>query len=140
MALAILPNSNIVSGGVDNTIIIWNSTSSQLITTLFGHNYGITALTILPDSTLISSSKDGTLKNWIISKISIGTWHILKNYNDLNGFTALTILLNSYIVSGRGDLTIKICQLKFPYKCIATLTGHINYVNTLAILPNSNTF
>ncbi len=136
--MAILNFSIIISGSEDKTIKVWNSSSFQLITTSFGHFGIITALAILPDSTLLSTSIDGTLRKWIIPKITIGTWHIHRIYENLKGFSALAILPNSNIVSGSGDFTIKIWRSEYPYNFIATLTGHTNYVFALAILNNSN--
>ncbi len=87
---------------------------------------------------MLSTSIDGTLRKWIIPKITIGTWHIHRIYENLKGFSALAILPNSNIVSGSGDFTIKIWRSEYPYNFIATLTGHTNYVFALAILNNSN--
>ncbi len=62
-ALAILPNSNIVSGSYDKTIKIWQSEYPyQLITTLYGHTDWVESLAILPNSNIVSGSFDNTIK------------------------------------------------------------------------------
>jgi WD40 repeat protein len=64
-ALAILPNSNIVSGSRDSIIKIWKSQSPYiLIATLIGHSDSVNALEILPNSNLVSGSRNSTTKIW----------------------------------------------------------------------------
>ncbi len=63
-ALAVLNNSNIVSGSYDRTIKIWNSTSFKVIQTLTGHLGEINDLKILPNSNIVSCSVDKTIKIW----------------------------------------------------------------------------
>ena len=43
-SFAVLPNGNLVSGSVDQTIKIWNSTTCELIQTLTGHSGYVEAL------------------------------------------------------------------------------------------------
>ena len=65
LIIAILPNSNIVSGSWDKTIKIWQSESPyQLITTLDGHTGSVKSLAILPNLNIVSSSSDETIKIW----------------------------------------------------------------------------
>ena len=61
--LAILNNTNIVSGSLDTTIKVWQSVSPfQLITTLYGHTYSVVTLAIMPNSNIVSGSLDKTIK------------------------------------------------------------------------------
>ncbi len=50
----------------------------------------------------------------------------------------LAFVPNSNIVSGSRDKAIKIWQSESPYQCIATLSGHIDYILALGIFPNLN--
>jgi len=72
-------NLNIVSGNYDGYIQIWNSTSFQLITTLYGHVDGVNALAILFNSNIVSCSFDKTIKIWQYKE--------LEYYSNLTGHT-----------------------------------------------------
>ena len=131
---AILPNGNLV-GSSKTTIKIWNSSSFELISNLFGHSDFIIALAVLPNSNIVSGSLDLTIKIWQ-SEYPYNCFAILTAHT--GGVNALAILPNKNIVSGSWDTTIKIWQSEYPYKLIANLTGHTGKIYALAILPNTN--
>ena len=118
LALATLPNSNIVSASRDNIIRIWQSESPyECIANLTGHRTAINALAILPNSSnIVSASNDYTIKIWQ-SESPFGF------ITTLNGHrlyvSSLAILPNSNIVSGSYDKTIIITLSKYReiHKC-----------------------
>jgi WD40 repeat protein len=65
-SLVILPQSSrIVTGNVDNTLKIWDSTSGTMLRTLEGHTGFVTSVAISPDAKrLLSGSSDATVKIW----------------------------------------------------------------------------
>ncbi len=141
--MAILSNTNIVSGSADRTIKIWQSKSPyKCIATITGHSVSVEALVILPNSNIVSGSNslDGSIKIW---QSEPPFKRIATLYGQIDGVVALAIFPNSSnIISGCGgfDSTIQIFQTESPYSRIATLYGHDNGVKALAILPNSNIF
>jgi len=135
LSLAILPNTNIVSGACDRQICIWNSTSFESIKCFIANKGWIISLAILPDSNIVSGSVDKTIS---ISQSEPPYNFIAKLTGHTDQVNALAILPNTNIVSGSSDWSIKIWQSKSPYECRATLYGHTAVIYTLVILPNNN--
>lgn len=54
------------SGSFDSQIIVWNTLNGTFVTTLLGHEDGVSGLAFDGD-TLYSSGKDGTLRKWDIT-------------------------------------------------------------------------
>jgi WD40 repeat protein len=114
-ALAILPNSNIVSGSYDKTIKIWQSEYPyQLITTLYGHTSEVYKLIILPNSNIVCTSDDNTIKIWQTkgilqneTNISNSIQSIYKSDNQNSEITALTFFNYIYLFVGFSDSIIK---------------------------------
>ena len=58
----------IITGGGNGNIKVWDVNSGQELNTLIGHTYGITSLVLSSDGkTLVSGSKDGTIRIWDLS-------------------------------------------------------------------------
>jgi WD40 repeat protein len=67
-ALAMLSETELVSGSSDNTIKIWDLLTEDCIT-LTGHSYGVYALATLPAQRLIfCGAGNGVVKLWNISE------------------------------------------------------------------------
>ena len=149
-ALAFLPNQNIlISGSSDWTIKIWDLNTNQVIKTLEGHQGSIRALAVSADGhTLVSGSTDGTVKVWDLRTRSLQ--HTLIGHTDLVRTVAISPD-GQIIASGSWDKTIKLWALS-PQKVansqnnqirsnspvlMGTLTGHKEYINSVAFTPDS---
>lgn len=95
MAVAISPNGQVVaSGGLDNTIRLWQQETGDLLGTLTGHTKPVNCLTISPDNqTLVSCSDDDTVKIWELA-----------NGRLLRTLTGHTRDVNSVVISTDGQL------------------------------------
>ncbi len=134
-----LDTNYLISGSSDSKVKIWNHQISKqsLFELKTGHTDSIKALAYQNRLHYLAiGSKDKTFSLWKrrneYEAVSIQTIDIQSPLH------ALAILPNSNIVCGRDNSTIKICQSKYPFKCIANLFGHTDFVITLVILPNSN--
>lgn len=147
-ALAFLPNQNIlISGSADWTIKIWDLSTNQVIKTLEGHQGSIRALAVSPDGrTLVSGSTDGTVRVWDLKTLTLQ--HTLIGHTDLVRTVAISPD-GQLIASGSWDKTIKLWGLSPQQKAhlenhyqsnspqlIGTLTGHQEYINSIAFTPN----
>ncbi len=63
-SIATLPNSNIVSGGLDKTIKIWQSVEPFSLIATLNVKSNIYSLAILPNSNIVSGSLDKTIRIW----------------------------------------------------------------------------
>lgn len=63
-SLATLTNGDLVSGGEDNTIKIWDANNGSLKKTLTGHTSWIRDFAVLNGNRLVSGSEDRTIKIW----------------------------------------------------------------------------
>eukprot|EP00931_Biecheleriopsis_adriatica_P021005 TRINITY_DN13874_c0_g1_i1.p1 TRINITY_DN13874_c0_g1~~TRINITY_DN13874_c0_g1_i1.p1 ORF type:complete len:483 (-),score=66.52 TRINITY_DN13874_c0_g1_i1:49-1497(-) len=63
-ALAALPNGQLASGSIDNTVRIWQLADGSCIRVLSGHTRPVHALAALPLGQLASSSHDETVRIW----------------------------------------------------------------------------
>jgi len=136
--LAILPNTNIVSGSYDKTIRIWNSVSFKLLTTFDAFNMVI-GLAILPiNSNIVSFSRDSTIKIWQYTELSYLTTLTGKqkgSINDLkflnNGDLATCSSDNSILVWDMNTLTIKSNNLAHNRSCLSlSLLNNGNLVSS----------
>ena len=63
-----LTQSKIVTGSIDNTVKIWDSSNGNCFKTLKGHTDWVLSLEIINHFTILSSSKDNTIKKWNLKK------------------------------------------------------------------------
>ncbi|MBE9030119.1 protein kinase [filamentous cyanobacterium LEGE 11480] len=111
LALAVSPDARtVVSGGLDDRIIIWDLQSGQARLVINdAHSKPINSLAITPDGhQLVSGSDDDTLKVWQLSNgqlVRVITGHT----RDVN---AVTITPDGqFIVSGSEDRTVAVWRL-----------------------------
>ncbi|HAO11368.1 MAG TPA: hypothetical protein DCQ51_09410, partial [Planktothrix sp. UBA8407] len=96
----------LASGSADNTIILWQPGTGNIIRTLEGHSGGVYSLAITSDNKiLVSGSEDQTIKLWEIETA--------EEICTLTGHTGIIYSIaispdNQTIVSGSQDGTIKI--------------------------------
>ena len=104
--LAFLPDGSLASGSNDETIMIWNINTGELINKLVGHEYLVISLTVIQNSFLVS----GSYKEIRIWNVSSG-----ETVQKLNGHTSyvwsLIELSGNRLASGSIDGSIKIWDL-----------------------------
>jgi WD40 repeat protein len=65
-SVALLPDGRqLLSGGYDNTLKLWDTATGSLLHTFEGHSDGVIRVAVSPDGRqLLSGSMDGTLRLW----------------------------------------------------------------------------
>lgn len=133
-------NRTIAASGGDNLLFIWNVSSGKLIKTVDARLGGITAIDISPDNKHIIVGGSGTLKILDAS-----------NGNELKSMTAFSSLPNlrdwvacvkytrdgKWIIGGYRNGAIVYFNAQSGEK-IKVISGHSDYVNTLALNPEQD--
>ncbi|KAJ5895546.1 U5 small nuclear ribonucleoprotein 40 kDa protein [Penicillium taxi] len=129
------------SGGIDNTIRVWDLRKNSVVYTLTGHNDTITSLEISPDSqTLLSNSHDNTVRTWDIRPFASVNRHI-KYFDgapmglDVNLIRASWSHTGDKIAAGSGDGTAVVWDSNTA-KMLYKLPGHTGSVNDVRLSPN----
>jgi serine/threonine protein kinase len=133
-AVQISPGGQVmVSGGLDDTVRIWNLLTGEAIYILKGHSKGVNAIAISPNGkTVTSGSDDYTLKTWNLQNGSLMrtlTGHS-RNIN--------TVILSpdgQIIASGGQDRTVRLWQMGSG-NSLRTLLGVGSMVKSLTISPD----
>jgi len=140
-SVAFMPDGKtILSGGLDNTLKLWNIETGQEIHSLSGHTGWIMSVAAFKKgntalkkyNTFLSASYDKTLKLWNsqtgqeIHTFKGHTRSIFSAALSPNGKTAL---------SGSGDNTLILWGLNSKRK-LRTFKGHTNVITSVAFSPN----
>nr|VZI32632.1 unnamed protein product [Spirometra erinaceieuropaei] len=97
-----------ISGSDDSSICVWDLTTGEQLTSLFGHIGGVWSMIVLPPTTTVTESAD-----------------------DESGAESLDRV--PLLVSGSTDRTARIWRLdNHSWACVATLFGHHSTVRCLA--------
>ena len=70
-ALALSPKGKtLITGGLDNQVKVWDTTTGKLRTSLTGHSDAVTAVALAPDGSQVASgSYDRSIKIWRVSTV-----------------------------------------------------------------------
>ena len=134
MAVAFSPNGRVLaSASGDRTIKLWNPHTGELIRTLQGHTNQVYAIAFSQTGQLASGGRDNTVRLW---NTQTGENLILGQHGDwvLGVAFSSTGLLAS---SGR-DNTIRIWNATTAAP-LRTLTGHTNFVTSVAFTATGDT-
>jgi WD40 repeat protein len=121
------------SGGVDDTIKVWNLNSGEEIYSFRGHTDDIQSVVFSPDSQKIASgSSDGTIKIW---NLSTG-----KELRTLTGHGLLVTSVvfspdSKLLASGGWDKTIKLWDSDTG-KELKTISKELFHINSVVFSPN----
>jgi serine/threonine protein kinase len=137
MAVALSPDGQTAaSGGLDNTIKIWNLTSGQLIQTLTGHTRAVNCLTFTPDGqTIVSGSDDDSIRLW--HPTSGKLVRILSGHSrDVNAVAVYSD--GQLLVSGSEDRTVRLWDLSSG-ELRRVLPGLAGMIRSVSISPDGQT-
>lgn len=133
-AVAISPDTQtIASGGLDDSIKIWERSTGSLLRTLTGHHKPINCLSISPDGqTLVSGSDDDTVRLWQLTDGKL-----------LRTLTGHTRDVNSVVIStdgqllatGSEDRTVRLWKLATG-EILRSFSGLAGMVRSVALSPN----
>lgn len=59
-----LPSGNVISGAMDKTIKVWDTTGGKCVRTLADHESSVLAIVVLPSGGFLSGSADTTIRRW----------------------------------------------------------------------------
>ena len=126
---------NVISGGTDKEIRIWEASSGQNIKTLKGHLGSVIALAISPDGKQIASGgAENIIRIWDVSK---GLEIFSIKGQSLKPRCIAFSPDGKFIISGGIDKTVKIWETK-SFKLVNTLEGHRDEVTGVAFSPDGN--
>jgi WD40 repeat protein/tRNA A-37 threonylcarbamoyl transferase component Bud32 len=125
--------STIASGGLDDSIKVWDRSTGELLRTLIGHHKPINCLSISPNGqTLVSGSDDHTVRLW-----HLATGRLLRS------LTGHTRDVNSVVISSDGQLfasgsedrTVRLWNLATG-EVLRAFSGLAGMVRSVALSPN----
>lgn len=131
MDVVISPNSpTVISGGLDDTIRVWNARTGEQLSMLTGHARGVNALAVSPDGQVLAScSDDDTVKVWDLYSSKL--IYTLKDHT--RDVTSLAISANGRILaSGSEDKTIRLWNLRRGTP-LQTITGSAGMIKAIAL-------
>ncbi|KAI1868227.1 hypothetical protein JX265_007050 [Neoarthrinium moseri] len=117
---------NLVSGGCDRDVRVWDMKTGNCLHTLRGHTSTVRCLKMSDANTAISGSRDTTLRVWDIRQ------GVCRNV--LVGHQASVRCLEikgDIVVSGSYDATAKIWSIS-EGRCLHTLSGHFSQIYAIA--------
>lgn len=133
--------NEIYSGGIDNTIHVWDLRKKAVVYSMAGHTDTITSLQISPDSqTLLSNSHDSTVRTWDIRPFA-PTNRQVKTYDGAPVGLEKNLIRASWdpkgekIAAGSGDRSVVVWEAKTG-KLLYKLPGHKGTVNDVQFSPN----
>ncbi len=130
MALAINPDgSRLASGGKDQQVTLWDTTTGTVVQTLQGHTGTIQGLAFSPDGQLlVSAAADHSARIWDLSTQQLR--HELRGHNaPLNDIIVHPD--GQRVATSSNDKTIRLWDVNTG-RTIQELVGHKNEVNGLA--------
>ena len=103
----------LASGSTDKMVLLWDTTTGELLKTFTGHTGGISALTFSPDNrTLASGSADGTVRFWNIETGDLLPTRITEHTMWMEAATATFFKDNTTLVNVTCDGVINLWNVK----------------------------
>jgi WD40 repeat protein/tRNA A-37 threonylcarbamoyl transferase component Bud32 len=129
VTLSLKPPS-IISGGMDDTVRVWNARTGQEIHRLRGHARGVNAVAVSPDSRIVAScGDDDTVRIWDFS-----TGELVYTLTDhTRDVTSVVISSDSrMLASGSEDKTIRLWDVHRG-ELLQTLVGSSGMIRAIAL-------
>jgi WD40 repeat protein len=133
-AVTFLPDGrHALSGSNDNTLRLWDLTTSETLSILEGHTGPVTAVAVVSGGRrALSASKDNTLRLWDL--VTGATLCTLEGHTDTVAAVAL-LADGTRALSSSYDDTLRLWDLATG-ETLRTLTGHTGSVNAVALLAD----
>ncbi len=137
LAAAISPDGqNLLSGGDDNAIILWDIASNAIVRRFTGHADWVRTLAFSPDGrTILSGSEDNTLILWDVS-----TGEQIRQFTGHTN-TVFSVAFSpdgKYALSGSGDTTLILWDIETGVQ-LQKLSGNLGPVASVAYSPDGLT-
>ena len=133
--------NEIYTGGIDNTIKVWDIRKEAVVYTMPGHTDTVTSLQLSADGqTLLSNSHDGTVRTWDIRPFA-PTDRSLRTYDGASAGIEKNLIRASWdskgerIAAGSGDRTVVVWEVRTG-KMLYKLPGHKGTVNDVRFSPS----
>ena len=124
----------LISGGLDDRIILWDVTTGERLGILIGHSKPINSLATSPDGkTLISCSDDDTIKIWQLPNGAM-LRSLSGHSRDVNSVAISPD--GQFFASGSEDRTVCVWRTKTG-ELLQSFTDLAGMVRSVAISPNS---
>ena len=94
-----LSDGRAVSGSIDHSVRVWNTSTGECVCVMTGHTHWITSLVALSDGRVVSGSNDSTLRLWDASTGKCVRQ--LEGHDDM--VTSVAVLSDGRVVSGSMD-------------------------------------
>jgi len=130
-----LPNNNIVAGGHDGSLCIWNYKTNASIIKKNAHKLRIFALALLSNGNFVSVSKDDTISIWNPDTGECLNTLVGLDMNTVD--TSIQVLPNGLIILCSSNHEIRIWDSEIG-DCINVFKGHEYLINTITSLPDGN--
>ena len=139
MAVAISPDGlRVASGSEDHTVKLWETSSGQLIRTLYGHTARVNAVAFSPDGLAIfSGSSDKTVRQWDVS-----SGRVLRTFAphvaDVSSVAVTPDGMRLVTAEGRGgskDTGVRLWDTATG-RVLLNFKGHTDPVNAVAVSPS----
>ncbi|KAK4988513.1 hypothetical protein LTR50_003917 [Elasticomyces elasticus] len=141
-AVALSAASNeLHSGGIDNSIHVWDLRNKAVAYTLEGHTDTITSLSVSPDSQyLLSNSHDSTVRTWDIRPFApldrqVKIFDGAPTGMEKNLLRACWDTTGKRIAAGSGDRSVAVWDASSG-RLLHKLPGHKGAVNDVRFAPN----
>lgn len=135
--------NEVFSGGIDNTIHVWDLRQKKIVYNLEGHNDTITSLSLSPDQqTLLSFSHDSTARTWDIRPFApvdraIRVFDGAQVGLEKNLMRACWDHEGKRVAAGGGDGTVTVWEGRSG-KMVQKLPGHRGTVNCVGVSPDGS--
>lgn len=129
-ATAISPKGSKVAGANYSSILIWNRTTGELLSTLMGHTNRIRWVHFIHEQELYSAGWDGTIRRW-----NVDTGALLQTISPDSSIESCSLLNPDTIACGHWNGTIGLWSLSTG-KLIHSFKAHDQVVKDIACLEN----
>ena len=134
--VAFSPNGQLLaSGGNDNAIILWNTTSNLELKTLIGHKDWVKSVAFSPNGQMLASvAMDGSFKLW---EVSTGINFTSRKQDDRMESVAFSLHGDMLATSGHIDGFIDLWTVsKKQVRHANRIGGHLSAVSSIAFSPD----